>query len=101
MLQRLEFMVLLTKFIIADLSSFVISRNWLPSSYWSPDGSFLIHATFEIAFTGFVEFGSDISRTNRQASETNSFALKQTPPSLRFLVIVPDDGTPALRRFRY
>lgn len=99
--QRLEFTALVMKLVMRVLSSFAISRNWLPNSYWSPTGIFLIQAILDMAFIGLAEFGTDISTTRRQASEINWFVLKQTPPSLRFLATVPVGASWLFFRFLY
>ena len=86
---------------ICSLSSFVISINWLPSSYASPEGSFLIQATFDIAFIGLDVVGKVISNTRRQAKDMNSFDLKRTPPSLMLVLKDPVGSATAFLRFLY
>jgi hypothetical protein len=93
--------MLLTKSVTFVLSSLVISRNWLPSSYCSVEGMRLIQATFDIAFIGFGDDGRVISTTSLHASDTNSLELKQAPPSLMFLQKVPREESPGFFRFLY
>src|SRR3989338_9612045 len=86
---------------ICPLSSFVISINWLPSSYASPEGSFLIQATFDMAFIGLDVVGKVISNTRRHARDINSLDLKRTPPSLILVLKDPVGRAMAFLRFLY